>query len=550
MLEVKRLRLVNGDVCFWAHCSFDKKDVAKFAGFKWDSDLKKWVTHQPEVAFRLYEYCDPGTKQVLKKFLGDNAVEFDKSAITWPQGLRPFTHQIEAVKFMCSRKNSYLAGEAGVGKTISATTAMNAKPGKAIIICPAFLKYNWEAEINKWSTRKLKIQILHNQQSRALEDSDVIIYPASLLHHEPIRESIFALGISFQWLFIDEAHYFKSDEAKRTKSLLGGSVSVESRRKKWKGFHTICNHVVALSGTPMPNGRPIELYPILSAHAPFTIGYLNKHAYAEKYCAAFEGEWGWDYSGSSNLPELHEKLKNYMLVQKLDECVDLPEKMPYQFIFMDDDRPKKEQASEMKLLATVKLGDIIKHEAMRDEKFGDKVEYRKESALEAGRELLAGEFLAELRRANGMRKVPGAVSIIKEMIEDGPLIVFAWHQDVIDALADKLYKLEPFVITGKTPHATRHKYVGEFQTSQTRNLLIANIQAAGVGITLTKAARVLFVEPSFVPADNEQAVARVRRIGQTRQVQASFLVWPHSLDHLILNAHQEKSININEVIKE
>lgn len=550
MLEVKRIKLANGDTCFWACCSFEKKEVPKFAGFKWDAYLKKWITHDPQIAFRLYEFCDENTKLVLKKFVGDNRLEFNRDSIKWPLGLPPFPHQIEGVEFISKRKASYLAFEAGTGKTIIAVLAMNATPGKTLVVCPAFLKYNWEAEIKKWSTRPLKIQILHNVESRADAESDVIIFPASLIHYDATRESIFNLGVTFEWLFIDEAHYFKNDDTKRTKSLLGGSVSVDSRRKKWKGFHTICNHFVSLSGTPMPNGRPIELYPLLSNHAPFTIGYLSKHAYAVKYCNAFEGDWGWDYSGASNVDELREKLKDYMLVKRLDDCVELPDKLPYKFIFVEDDRPKKEKAIEKQLLASVRLSDIIKHEAMKDENFKNRLAMKQEDAEESGREMLAGEFLAELRKANGLRKVPGAASIAKEMLEDGPLILFAWHQEVIDLLVKKLEKFEPFVITGKTPHKKRQEQVEEFQTSKSRNLFIANIQAAGVGNTLTKAAQVLFVEPSFVPADNEQAIARVRRIGQKKQVQASFLVWPDSLDHLVLNAVQDKSFYIEKIIKE
>jgi SWI/SNF-related matrix-associated actin-dependent regulator 1 of chromatin subfamily A len=94
----------------------------------------------------------------------------------------------------------------------------------------------------------------------------------------------------------------------------------------------------------------------------------------------------------------------------------------------------------------------------------------------------------------------------------------------------------------------RHESVKEFQKSRTRNLFIANIQAAGVGVTLTKAARYLFVEPSWVPGENDQAIRRLFRITQERKVQGSFLVCKNSLDHLILNAHQRKNKNIDRGI--
>lgn len=558
MLELKRLRLLNGDVCFWAKCSFEKKDIPKLAGFRWDGEQKKWLTHQAEIAFRLYEYGDDDVKLFLKKFLGDNDLQFNKQDISWPEGEAPYPHQIEGTEFICSRKASYLAFDAGTGKTIIAALSMNARPGKVLIVCPAFLKYNWEAEIKKWSVRPLRIQILHNQESRADIYADVIIYPASLLHYAEIRKSIFDVaevieqqngGPAFEWVFTDEAHYFKNEDTKRTKSLLGGSLNHQSKRVKWKGFQSISKHFVCLSGTPMPNGRPMELYPIVSKLAPFAIDYASAHSFGLKYCGAYEGDWGWNYNGATNLEELHAKLtKNFMLVKKLDDCVDLPEELPPNFIFLNDNRPLKERTQELALLQSVKLGDVIRAEALRDESFAERLKFKEEIANEEGREMLAGEFLAELRKQNGMRKISEAVSIIKEMLENGPVVVFGWHQEVLETLQDNLSKFQPYLITGKTPHDKRHKYVEGFQNGESP-LMLANIQAAGVGLTMTKAYQVVFIEASFVHADNVQAIARLRRIGQTRQVQASFLVWPNSLDHLVLNAHLEKGYATDQVIK-
>ena len=71
-----------------------------------------------------------------------------------------------------------------------------------------------------------------------------------------------------------------------------------------------------------------------------------------------------------------------------------------------------------------------------------------------------------------------------------------------------------------------------------------------VGITMTAAEEVVFVEQSWVPADNAQAADRVHRIGQTKPVRARFLALAGTVDQLVAEALARKTAAINEVLSE
>lgn len=545
MIEIN---YINGN--YVARANFEDKDKLKSNGFFWDRLIKKWYAPTAEVAYRLIDHCLPETKKRIISELGLNDYTFKKENIKWPKDKTPYAHQIAGAHFALTRRGSYLAFEAGTGKTATSIMCINSKPGKTIIICPAFLKYNWQNELNAWLTHAASIQIINSSKTEIDLKHDIFILPTSLLHVSKVRGAFFTeTDFKLKWLIIDEAHYFKSETAKRTISLLGGKTTDTHTSKNlvWKGFHKISEHVVNLSGTPMPN-RPIELYPIVSKHAPHAIEFLSKHNYGLKYCNAHEGEWGWDYSGHSNLAELNSKLtQNFMSVKKLEECVDLPDKLPNNLIFLNDPSPKILKM-ESTLLGRVSITELVRLEAQRDDRMQGKIEMRGGMSAISENAL---SYMSELRHLTGLKKVEQASQIILEMSESSEhLLIFGWHNDVIEQVAARLRKqLSVSVITGQTPHKTRQAIVDDFQTSKTQKVLVANIQAAGVGITLTKAFRPVFIEPSWVPSDNDQAISRVHRIGQTKKVQATFLVWPNSIDHLILNAHKDKSFIINEVIK-
>ena len=533
-----------------ATLSIDQKKKVIDAGFIWDERENKWAGG-PTKAYRLFDYVVDRDKDFLLSSLGIKITN-PPEHILYPshRGKIPFQHQLEFVRWVLSRRASYIAGEAGTGKSPVAPLCINTIPGPAIIICPSFLKLNWEDELENWLIDFHHIQIFNKQTDIVNPNADIYIVPDSLLHVHNFRKQFFELKKRFKYIFVDEAHRFKSEDARRTMSLAGRrDVKLGKGRKAekvfWKGFHHITDHIIDLSGTPMPN-RPLELYPLISRHAPHALNFLDPHRFGTRFCAGFESDWGWDYTGNSNLEELHDILtKNYMLVKRLEDCVDLPALLPPQFLYIDDDRGAYAK-DEMQLLKTLRITDILQLVSSQDEAF----KRRMHDALEDNPEIGGFGFISELRKMLGLSKIKASVKVIKEMLEDDDkIVVFCWHKEVAKRLEELLSAYKPLVIIGGMKDKTRHDIVKKFQSEKDHRILVANIQAAGVGITLTKSSRVLFVEPSWVPTDNDQAISRCHRIGQTRSVQATYLVVKNSLDHLILNAHINKSEVIKAAIK-
>lgn len=533
-----------------ATLSIDQKQKVIDAGFLWDEHERKW-TGGPRNAYRLFDSVNDLHKSQLLSELKIN-INRPVPDILYPthRGRKPFDCQIEGVHWILSRRASYIAYEAGLGKSPLAPLCINTIDGPTIIICPSFLKLNWEDELENWLIDFHHIQVLQKQNDIVNPKADIYIVPDSLLHVHELREQFFKLGKRFKYIFVDEAHRFKSDDARRTMSLTGRREVKLGRGRKaqkvfWKGFHHITDHIIDLSGTPMPN-RPQELYPLISRHAPHALNFLDPHRFGTRFCAGFESDWGWDYSGNSNLEELHDILtRNYMIVKRKRDCLDLPKVLPPKIIYIDDERGKLKQ-DEMKLLSTLRITDILKLVSSQDSAF----KRRMEDALEDNPEIGGFGFISELRKMLGLSKIKASVRVINELMEDRKkLVVFCWHKEVAKKLEEELKKYKPLVIIGGMSDRKRYDIVKSFQTKEEHEILIANIQAAGVGITLTKADLVVMVERSWVPAENDQAFDRIDRIGQENEVQCLSLIVKNSLDHMIMNAHINKSEVTKAVIK-
>lgn len=517
---------------FVCKCSFDEREIPRKAGFRWTKERPFWHSDAPMVAARLRKFADSSARKELNRV----TIEYSpwSGPLPYPSALTPYPFQKDpAALFALSRNRSYLALDPGLGKTPVAGMVRNALNVPTVYISPPFLTRNVEEEFNKWSTlsedgpegARLEAPAIVRLDTKEapIYTPDVLIVPDSIIHRPEVRGEIFGVAARAEklgvepLLFVDEAQRFKTPEALRTEALFGS----EEKDGIIKAFP----RQVYLSGTPMPN-RPIELYSVLSKVAPETIDFMSYDEFGLRFCNGFFDGYGYDFiSRDAKLEDMRELRRRvygtFMLrLKKKDVLKELPPKTEELVII--GDRPAKLIAMEEEILREHSPEDLMTGKVATDN-------------------------LATYRKELGLLKVKPAVDFIKSLLEESSesLLIFAYHKDVIEELSQRLKKFEPLVITGKTPMGERNEIVKKFQTEPKRRLFIGNYLAAGIGLTLTKATRVIFVEFSFVPTENDQASDRAHRIGQKDHVFVQFLIYANSVDRKVMEINFRKKKIIN-----
>jgi SWI/SNF-related matrix-associated actin-dependent regulator 1 of chromatin subfamily A len=405
----------------------------------------------------------------------------------------------------------------GLGKTVQAIGLINALAGEAknvLVVCPASLRINWKRELKKWLTVKIQ---------------------AAVMSYEQATKFVFFNTGKWNWdlAIFDEAHYLKNPDAKRTQACL----DIKAARR------------VFLSGTPIQN-RPIEIWPILHAIDPAAWG--SRHAFGLHFCQGHQrqqrvrfkrrdGTMGvkiatvWNYDGASNLPELRERLRSACMVRRTKKEVlkDLP--------------PKIRQIIELPNDAVVPA-DLLEKMERITEKHVLPINAQTVEELQSGD---LGDFdkLASLRHEQALQKVPMVVEHVKDLLESvDKVVIFAHHRDVIFALVEALPEYGTGQLHGGMMDVHKQFAVDAFQNDPGCRVFIGQIQAAGVGITLTAASTVVFAELDWVPGNMSQCEDRCHRIGQKDSVLVQHLVLEKSLDAVLAKALIRKQAIIDQAL--
>ena len=423
-------------------------------------------------------------------------------------------YQNKGVSFI-NQKNGrvLLADEMGLGKTIQVLAWLQLHPElrPVVIIVPASLKLNWQREINKWMRDNCRTEILSGSSPHSLNTNLADIF---IINYDVLP---FWIGrferIQSKVLVTDECHYFKNNNAKRTKAVLK--------------LGKLIPHILALSGTPITN-RPVEIFNAVnlidSTLFPSRWGFLHK------YCGAKHNGFGWDFNGATNTKELHERLINSIMIRrkKKDVLKELPDKTR-SFIPIELNNDKEYKNAEKDFIQWI-----------RENK--GKIAANKASNAMALTEI---ETLKQLAVKGKMKQV---INWINDFLESGEkLVIFAVHHFVIDMLM-KEFKEIAVKIDGSVTGINRQRAVDDFQTNRNTKLFIGNIKAAGVGITLTATSKVVILELPWTPGELEQAIDRVHRIGQENKVIAYFLLALDTIEEKIAALLDKKRKILDSVL--
>lgn len=103
-------------------------------------------------------------------------------------------------------------------------------------------------------------------------------------------------------------------------------------------------------------------------------------------------------------------------------------------------------------------------------------------------------------------------------------------------------------VDGSLDKAEREERVHRFRTSPTCRVLLIHYKVGCEGLNLVEARHVLFVEPWWSPAVQEQAEARAHRIGQTHPVTVWVLFMKHSIEGAVQRKMREKTLLAAELL--
>lgn len=434
-----------------------------------------------------------------------------------PKGLDYFPFQKAGIEYCYENKNhnTLIGDEPGLGKTIQFIGFCNLVGAMNIlVVCPASLVLNWAREIEKWHTGNPTIQVISSGNQTLNPTIDVHIVSYSLTINKKIQA--FLQRKRPDAMTIDEVHYLKNPEAKRTQATYTSSGNIVQG----------ASNVIALSGTPIIN-RPKEIYETIRALCFKAINYMEYETFALRYCGAYYDQMGFHDDGASNLPELGRRLRGDFMVRrkKVDVLKDLPGKT-IQLVSLHQSTQAKRLVKEMNKF------DIEKAANMK----GVAITF---------------EGISEMRRELGVEKVPAVLEYVKTQLESGrrKIVLFGYHQEVLVLLAEGLEEYGSVLMYGKTPKMARQGIVDRFQTDPECRVFVGNIITCGEGITLTASDYLCFAEPSWVPGQNDQVIDRVHRIGQVNGVLAEFLIYEESLDENVLRSQSRKKKNINQVME-
>ena len=416
------------------------------------------------------------------------------------------------MQWLRSRQFGMLADEMGLGKTVQALTAARLTKSKRItVLCPAAVTHMWERKAEEVFGRSTRVYSFNKA-----EEAHDLSY----------------LGV----LIVDEWHYLKNPEANRTNVVLGKG-----------GLIHHCDRAWALSGTPMPN-HPGELWSWMYVTGATNMSYEK---WVQTFCTMGRFK---KIRGARKLaiPQLRKLLSGHIL-RRLQRTVmkDLP---PVRIDTLNIKTARVNPAELDYWFPSIFLnGQSV---ADFDARIAEETETLKKALAtgDPGELELIAEHLATLHKYFGMLKMPGIGKLLVEELEQklySKIVVFAMHRNVLFGLRDylKLHGVKSVMMFGGS--TKREKVIDDFINDRRVAVFLGQINAAGTGVDGLQEVchNVLLAERAWSPSVNDQAIARLARIGQKNPVNVRIAAAEGTLDEALAGVLKRKTEDTQEIMK-
>ncbi len=492
------------------------------------------LTREPYAAVAFIDHATPAAKVELAPIAAEIAASWKtvgQGHYKVPADKELWDFQKADLEYALRRQNTLIGDQPGLGKTEVAIAYANEIGAKRVLcIVPASIRLQWVKRIREWTTMRwpYDIHIILNSRHGTHPTAQWTVVSYELARTEAIGRGL-AKGL-YDLLILDEAHYLKTIDTRRTRSIFGGGTG---------GFHAPiagrAGAILALTGTPLPN-RPREAYTLARGLCFDSIDWMSEETFTTRFNPSFKGSRFGD-DGREHIfidertgrhAELQARLRGNFMVRHLKRDVMPQLKMPaYDLIQLDETGPIKQA------LAAEQLLDIDPED------------------LKGADAAILGD-IATVRRQMGVAMAPQVADYVEMLIDGGEekIVLFAWHIEALDILCERLRKHGIVRVDGRTGSTLKQKLVDKFRTDPYCQVIAGNVLSLGTGTDGLQdvAWHALIAEPDWVPGNNIQCFDRLDRGGQIRTVQGDIFVAPNSIAERVLASALRKLQTVHKAL--
>ena len=459
---------------------------------------------------------------------------------SYPVRAKLFRHQVRAANMALIQLSSKpsagfgLLFEMGCGKTLTAIAIMGAlycqhKITRVLVVAPSSVCSVWPHDLAAFAAFPYEVRVLLGEKKQRLEALHSLTdYPntanrllIAVINYEAThREGIFEAldGYAADLIVCDESQRIKNPRA------------AQSRAVQMLGDRAACRLI--LSGTPVQNSV-VDLYSQYRFLDPGVFG-ANFYAFRNRYCQ-MGGYGGHEVVGFQHMDELVRKEHAIALRVTKAECLDLPgQTFVRRYVQLEPEARRLYAQIARASCAELENGEHVTASIVL-------------TKLLRLMQLTGGFVQADggdRPRPAGSAKLDALADILEDYVQEAgqKLVVFARFRPEIAAICQLLEQrgIRYGHIDGEVPMDQRGAVVEEFQNDPGVKVFVAQIQTAGLGITLHAASAAVFYSLDFNYANYAQALARIHRIGQAQSVTYIHLLAEHTVDEQVLDALERK----------
>lgn len=444
-------------------------------------------------------------------------------------------YQMDGVAFAVGAGRAILADDMGLGKTIQGIgvaelLAKLAGIQRVLVVCPASLKSQWNAEIRRFCDRSSQVVLGSATERAAQYESDTFFKIAN--YEQIVRDEAIVGRMPWDLIILDEGQRIKNWESKTSRTF-------KSLKSKF---------ALVLSGTPLEN-RLEELFTVVGFVDSHRLGpayrFMNRHRVV--------GDDG-KIKGYKNLDQLRETLKPIMLRRTRASVM---QQLPERTTEVVRIRPTDEQA-------TLSNEHVARAAQIAAKRFLTEMDLlRLQKHLLMARMAADSTYLVDKQIPSFSSKLETLDELLLQISGEASrkIVLFSeWTTmlDLIEPLLSK-HKIQFVRLDGSVPQKKRQQIVHDFQNdSECRAIIMTN--AGATGLNLQSANTVINVDLPWNPAVLEQRIARAHRMGQKNPVHVYLLVTENTIEERLLGtlaAKQDLSMaaldvesDVNEVMLE